>query len=207
MEQPRTNHQPELEADSTGTTPLDDSNTTTEPPGQPSEPGDNGYTKPLDRSVEIVFLRPDSFKIWQGWPQTGIMRQFLDRIKAFCIKYETDNVPDAFIDQLLQLYSKFDDRLFAIGYMKDGKMVGHMLAFLEHQTGIDFVMIFQAEADYPFGGSELVMNALKVWGKAKGASYIAMLTTRPEGMFKKFGFKVHRYFMKLPLEGENGRRG
>lgn len=150
--------------------------------------------------TELYYLNYNEELTWKLIPK------FFERVKAFCIRYETDTEPETFVKQLGTLIGQMSPDLFMLAQIRgegeEIEMVGHMLAEVKVQSGYRFVMVYHAESEDSQGLGQFAMNALKIWAKAKDCKHIAALTPNPERWTRLYGFKPYRSLVRIDLNGE-----
>jgi hypothetical protein len=138
----------------------------------------------------------------------ALMPHALERVKKFCVDYETDVDPIE-IEKLIQQHFVSDKPvlMIAVGYMPGHGIFCHALACIDEITGTRFltVMQFKRDDDLEFEDREKLMQIweqLRVWGRDNGAKQAQLVTLSEKHVdyfTKNFGFKLHRYLMRQPL--------
>ncbi len=147
---------------------------------------------------KIVILLKEDRGSW------GLIPGFLDRVKNFCSKYDTDT-DGIGLCRLLEAHFIADDPKFImLAAVKNGEMVGHALASVEYYYGRKFLNIIHLELDEAVNRDDLNrgFEAMLSWGMLQGAEEVRISTsTRPKAkMLKRFyGFKPHRMVMVRPM--------
>lgn len=153
------------------------------------------------QGTKIIILDRGSQESW------GMFPKFLDRVKFFCSKYDTDT-DGSIICRLLEMHFVSDNPQFIMLAAVNGdRIIGHALSSIEVYYGKRVLVIIQLELDQKIVRDELDkgFEAILSWGRVQGAEDVRILTgTKSKArMFKRFyNFKPHRIVMVRPLLGE-----
>lgn len=137
----------------------------------------------------------------------GLMPEFLDRVKRFCCKFDTDT-DGVGICRLVEAHFISDNPQFImVAATYQGKIVGHALASMESYYEKRVLNIIQLEIDGAVGRDNLKkgFDVILSWGLLQGAEDVRISTgTQAKAkMLKRFyGFNTHRIVMIRPLVGQ-----
>lgn len=158
--------------------------------------------------IAVLRLHRDNPLSWGFVPYT------LERIAAFCTKYDTDSTSNDAVDAVRAWFTSGDKRLgLWIAYdIHSFEILGHVWANPEpfHADHWKYMLIRQVDAEgvtKPF--ARQIFNELKDWTKSIGLSRIVILTHRSaRAMTKRWGFKLYKSLMDISIEGDEhgGRR-
>lgn len=136
---------------------------------------------------------------------SAIMPQVVDRIMAFCNKYDTDTKPDEVKEQVWRLFGCGDMRLGLWAVVKDNKtVVAHLFAQPEpvnvENGPWQYVLIRQAESDKgedTRAETRVIMDSVEKWTRRLGVQRLVMLTHRRDDvMSRRWGFKYFKALME-----------
>ena len=150
--------------------------------------------------MNIFRVHRDDPNVWAWMPS------ILDRIHAFCVKYDTETSPDDAVNIVRTWFSLNDPRLGLWGGVVDDRLVAHIFATPEPSSSDvwRYILIRQAEIDEGIDAREespVAMNWIKDWATSLGLKKIEMLTHRSaEAMSRRWGFTPYKSLMLLELE-------
>lgn len=136
---------------------------------------------------------------------SAILPQTIERMMAFCKKYDTDTKPEEIKEQAWRMFGCGDKRLGLWAMVKDMKtVVGHLMAQPE-PWGLEngpwqYVLIRQAEIDKyenTLTQTPVVMASIEQWTRSLGLSRIVFLTHRKGAlMSRRWGFRHYKVIME-----------
>lgn len=137
-------------------------------------------------------------------PACAFLPQAIDRLAAFCVKYDTETKPDEIREQVWRMFGCGDYRLGLWVIVKDSKtVIGHLLAQPEpvslERGPWQYVLIRQAESDKhenTLAATQAAMASVEEWTRRLGLSRLMLLTHRRDDvMSRKWGFKYYKALM------------
>jgi len=139
----------------------------------------------------------------------GLLMQFCDRLRKFCVKYGSDANPDALAEAAAQAYFSDTPGMLCFAIVEDGKIVAHAIVTLEGYYGKVSVNIPQFWKD---PGTKIdneiyreFFRFVSGWARYNGADVIRM-TARSGAVatvLAKHGFtETGRVLMSRPLDKE-----
>jgi len=153
----------------------------------------------MSEEQHYIILRKEDPIAWALLPYA------IERIKRFCVKYETDGSPDE-LAKLIRHHFVVDDPLIlvAVGYEQGRGVFAHTLACLDEILGKRILTIMQVESDIKLDreAAKLIFAEFKVWGLKHNADEVRLVTpdeSRANHFETVYGFKKHRIVMRKSL--------
>ena len=136
------------------------------------------------------------------------MPQVVERLKRFCVAYDTDTTPAEIEDHAWRLFGAGDVRLGLWFITRGPTVVGHLLAqpepLLNERGPWSYVLIRQAEYDRKIDlrkECRIVHASVMDWTKALGAKQTTMITHRnPKAMARLYKYSYYKTVMIRPVE-------
>ena len=176
-----------------------------------TEQHSNGHDKESEVATEDPFLmtlRQDQPICWILMPQT------LERIKNFCLRYDTDSDPKKLAESVQVSFASGNNGVLIMVAVEQYRVVGHLLATMDSWFDKKFITILQYEIDSDSGIDtgflQAGFNRIKKWGKEQGAQAIHINARYDKDqelfnqslvrMFETFyGFEPHKILMRGEL--------
>ena len=131
------------------------------------------------------------------------MPQLLDRIRAFCVKFDSDAEVEDLCQEYLENFVSRTPQAIAIVSVAGTRVTGHMLGFIQQVGRKKALHVFQYEVDESLGeilkaGFDLFCD----WGVSRGATMITAeaINDKIERLDRVFfGLKRHRILLRKEL--------
>lgn len=155
--------------------------------------------------MEILQIRRDD-------PRASAYLPFaINRIKEFCVTYDTESLPDEQGELVWQLFASNNAQLGLWIVIDDYRIVGHLYATPEPLNpihGYRYVLIRQAEIDPKITLGTVardVFSHCAEWAQQFGVSEMLALTHRnPAAMTRRWGGRHYKSLIKFDLGGADG---
>ena len=127
-----------------------------------------------DKEPEINLGFPCLMTLCQDRPICwNLMPQALQRIKAFCSKYDTNSNPEKLAQSVQVNFASGNDGVLIMVAVTEWQVIGHLLVTMEEWLGRKFATIIQYECDRESGiDTDILKSALGIvedWARKQGA--------------------------------------
>ena len=138
-----------------------------------------------------------------------LFSKVLDRIETFCTAFDADCTAEIMLPIIKKLFVENSEDLGLYGVLEGSEVIGHSIALREKLGGKEIILIYQGELDQVDSASvKQILNAYLEWAKSKKITELRIVTHRPDGFERKWGFTPKNVIMKMevPKGEEDGSR-
>lgn len=166
---------------------------------------ENGHVEileaPSDLPLIVTLCKEKPF----AW---ALMPDFLERVRQFCIKYDTDNEPDILARSVMLDFVRDEPGFFIMVAVRDYNIVGHLLACISTApwgTKKRLAVLQHKDDEGAKIPEELLQAGLKMlvrWGREQGATQMTTVATNKEverRLHVFYGFETDMMQMKRGL--------
>jgi hypothetical protein len=137
-------------------------------------------------------------RIDPGHPGLRLLTPFLaERVAAYAAAFQPEYEPEAFARTVLARLWQGDPTLLAVGLVRQGSLVGHVLAEASGHGARTRVVILQVRADENVGDArQRAVRSVLDWAAQVGASRVILTVHRDPKDWADLGFRVYRHVLQ-----------